>query len=114
MKALTMCCAVVLCLCWAAFAFPTDLVTVHFANPVVVGETTLPAGTVSIEIHRGTPNVMLTFRSESGVTSTVPASRITDVVLDHPETQVILSHEGNSFKVDRIWLGDHTGFALAQ
>jgi len=114
MKALTMSCAVVLCLCWAAFASPADLVTVHFANPVAVGETTLPAGNVSIEIHRGTPNVMITFRSESGVTSTVTASRITDVVLDHPDTQVILNHEGNTFKVDRIWLGDHNGFALAQ
>jgi hypothetical protein len=114
MKALTMCCAVVLCVCWAAFASPAELVTVHFPNPVVVGETTLPAGNVSIEIHRGSPNVMLTFRSESGVTSTLMASRITDVTLDHPDTQVILTHEGNTFKVDRIWFGDHNGLALAQ
>jgi hypothetical protein len=114
MKALTMTCAFVLCVCWAAFAYPADTITVRFANPVVVGETTLPAGNVTISVQRGTPNVMLTFRAESGATVTAIASRISDLDEDRPDTLVVLTHEGNSLKVDRILLGDHTGFALAQ
>lgn len=115
MKTLSIICAVVLSICWAAFASPPDMITVHFATPVAVGNTTLPAGDVTINVQRGATNVFLTFRSESGVTATALANRINDLNEERPEsTTVVLSREANGLHVDRVWLGDHTGFALAQ
>jgi hypothetical protein len=108
-------CAAVLCLCWAAFAYPTDTVTVHFANPVTVGDATLPAGDVTITIQHGNPNVMLTFRSESGVAATVLATRISGPANDQRAgTQVILGRSNSGDKVERVWLDNLTGFELAQ
>jgi hypothetical protein len=114
MKALSLLCATFLCICWAAFAFPTDTINVHFVSPVIVGETTLPAGNVTITVQRGNPHVLLTFRSESGITSTVTASRVNDFNDERPDTEVVLSRTANGLKVERVWLGDHTGFSLAQ
>jgi hypothetical protein len=114
MKALTIFCAVALSICWAAFASTVDTVTVHFANPVTVGETTLPAGNVSIQILRGSANVVLAFRSESGVTASAVANRINSFNEGPTDSSasVVLGREGDVFKVERLWLPDHTGFAL--
>lgn len=114
MKALSLLCATVLCICWAAFASPSDTINVNFTSPVAVGETTLPAGNVTITVQRGAPHVMLTFRSESGVSAAVIASRVNDYNEERPDTEVVLSRTANGLKVERVWLGDHTGFALAQ
>lgn len=112
MKALTIICAAALCLCWAAFASPVDTVTAHFATPVVVGETTLPAGNVTINIDRGSNYVLVTFRSASGVTVSEVATRVSDFGNDHDSASVDLGQVGNTLRVERIWLPDHTGFSL--
>ena len=114
MKALTTLCAVVLCVCWAAFAYPTDMITVHFANAVTVGDTTLPAGDVTVTVEHGNSNVLLTFRSESGVTATVLASRISGPANDDRHTMVVLDKSAAGYKIGRIWVNENTGFSLAQ
>lgn len=115
MKALTILCAVVLGICWAAFAANSvDTINVHVNEPVAVGNVVLPAGNITIRVQRGNPTVLLTFRSESGVTAGAVATRIDDFNDERPDTMLILSRTAAGLKVDRIWLGDHTGLALAQ
>jgi hypothetical protein len=96
----------------SAFAFSPDTLTVHFATPVLAGETMLPAGAVTVTVLRGTNHAILTLRSDSGVTSTVIANRISDVTERDSAATVVLERHGNDLKIERIWLGDNTGFAL--
>ena len=112
MKLFTILCAAALTICGSALALSPDTITVHFATPVIAGETTLPAGNVIITVARGTNNVMLTFRPESGPTSTVLANRIREFSENDANTTVVLGRHGNDLKVERIWLSDHSGFAV--
>jgi len=98
----------------SAFGFSPDMVTVHFATPVIAGETTLPAGNVSIKIERGSNHVFLTLRSDSGVTTTVVANRINEFGERGPNAAVVLGRHGNDLRIERIWLGDGTGFAIIE
>lgn len=111
MKALTIFCAALL-LCVAAFAYPGDVVNVSFAHPVMVGDTTLPAGNVQITIQRSNSYVLLTFRSDEGVVASMPAKLISDPTEQHSEATVILDRVNGALKVHRLWLPDSTGFEL--
>ena len=83
------------------------------AAPGAIGiETMLPAGAVTITAMRGTNHVILTLRSESGVAATLIANRITDSGDRDPNAAIVLGRHGNNLKIERIWLGDHTGFAI--
>jgi hypothetical protein len=95
-----------------ASAFSPDTITVHFAMPVLAGETVLPAGAVTITTMRGTNHVILTLRSHSGVAATLIANRISESSDRDPNPAVVLGRHGNDLKIERIWLGDHTGFAI--
>jgi hypothetical protein len=116
MKALTMFCAIAVCICWAAFASPVDTINVNFPNPVVVGETALPAGNVTIQVLRGSTNVVLNFRSESGVTVSAMANRINELSDrdDSAGATIVLGREANTLKLERVLFPDHTGFELLQ
>jgi hypothetical protein len=114
MKLFTIVFAAALSICGSAFAYSPDTITVHFATPVIAGETTLPAGDVTITVNRGSNNVVLTLRSEAGVTATVVANRINEFNGQDANTTVVLGRRGNDLKIERIWLADHTGFALAE
>jgi hypothetical protein len=96
----------------SAYAFSPDMLTVHFATPVLAGDTMLPAGAVTITLMRGINHVILTLRSESGITKTVIANRINDLTEQDSNATVVLGRHGNDLKIERIWLGDHTGFAI--
>jgi hypothetical protein len=111
MKLFTIICAAALTICGSALAFSPDTITAHFATPVLVGETAFPAGNVIITVARGN-NVVLTFRSQSGVTTSVLANRINQFAETDSNTTVVLGRQGNGLKVERIWLDDHSGFAL--
>ncbi len=114
MKLFTVLCAAVLTICGSALAFSPDTITVHFATPVLAGEKMLPAGDVTITILRGSNNVVLAARSESGVTTTVLAYRINDFTETDADATVLLARHGNDLKLERIWFPDHTGFAVLQ
>ena len=108
-------CAIALSICGAALATPpADTMTARFSAPFVVGETTLPAGNTTIHMLRSGNNVVLTFVAESGASATVLTNRINDYTDSQNSPTIELSRHGNEMRVDRVWLPDHTGFALLQ
>jgi len=114
---MTMICAAAIAVCGTGRAQSlVDRITVHFSTPVVVGETTLPAGDCSIQVLRGSSdNVVLEVRSESRAAESVLVlvNRLSnsDVVTNGHAT-VVLSHRNNGYQLDQIVLSDHTGFQV--
>ena len=81
-------------LCCAALALGSTLyaqsaadhMTVHFNTPVIVGETTLPAGDCDIQVMHGvTDNIILVLRSQAG--PSVLAAAVCPEVTRMPRTQ---------------------------
>jgi len=88
-----------------------DRITVHFATPVMVGDSMLPAGDCSIQVIRGSSDaVVLELRSASE-SLLVPVSRLTDSdAVTNGHATVILSHRNDRFQLDEVVLPDHTAF----
>jgi hypothetical protein len=112
-----MICAAAIAVCGTVRAQSlVDRITVHFSTPVVVGETTLPAGDCSIQVIRGSSdNVVLEVRpdSGSGAAVLVQVNRISDSnAATNGHVSVILSHRNNTYKLDQIVLPDRTGFQV--
>jgi hypothetical protein len=119
MKTLTMICAAAIAMCGTGRAQSlVDMITVHFATPVVVGETTLPAGDSTIQVIRGSSdNVILEVRPVSGPASAVlvQVSRFRDSnVVTNGHVTVILGHRNNSYQLDQIVLPDQSGFQVLE
>ena len=117
MKTLTMICAAAIAVCGTGRAQNfVDRIAVHFSTPVMVGDTTLPAGDCSIQVIRGSSdNVVLEVRSESGTRAgvLVQVNRLSESnVVTNGHTTVILSHRNNSYQLDQIVLPDRTGFQV--
>jgi 2-methylaconitate cis-trans-isomerase PrpF len=118
-KALTMICAAAIAVCGTVYAQSSvDRISVHFSTPVMVGETTLPAGDFSIQVIRGaSDSVMLELRSAAGTRDgiLVPVSRLSDSDVDtNGHVSVILSHRNNAYQLEQIVLADHTGFQVQE
>jgi hypothetical protein len=113
MKILTTICAAALLLCGAMFAqSPVDQLNVRLSSPVAVGDATLPAGNVNIQIIRGSgDNVTLVFRAESGMTTTALVNRLYSDESGEG-ARLILKNNGTVTRLDRILMGDRTGFQL--
>src|ERR1022692_2131470 len=117
MRVLTMICAAAIAVCGTVRAQSlVDRITVHFSTPVMVGDTTLPAGDCAIQVIRGSSdNVVLEVRSESGAGDSilVQVNRLSESnVVTNGHTTVILSHRNNSYQLDQIVLPDRTGFLV--
>ena len=112
MKLFTMICATALTICASAIAAPIDVIRVHFDTPVVVGETTLPAGNVNIQVLHGTNNSILTARSESGVAAALVVNHVNNFSGKETRTNVVLAHHDGQYKLEGVWFDDHTGFAV--
>ena len=114
MRILTICAAAML-LCGSMLAQSVvDQLTVHLSTPVVVGETAIPAGNVHIQVLRGSSSATLVFRAESGVTTTALVTRIFDQDRSDTGARLVFKDNGSTVKLDRVMLGDRTGFQLAQ
>jgi hypothetical protein len=101
-----------LALCGAALAATVDTVNVRFSTPVMVGEKVLPAGDVTFNVIHGTSSVLLTARAANGESAVVVVSRLHES--DEPaRSSVILGRSGNNLRVERVWLEDGVGFAIA-
>jgi hypothetical protein len=113
MKIRTSICAVGLSICgFLSAQIPMDTVTVRFATPVIVGEKTMPAGQCTIHIIRGSGDgVLLSVRADSGETTAVLVNRLSDGP-DENNASVVLTRHGKDLKLDKVWLPDHTGFAV--
>jgi hypothetical protein len=105
-------CAVGLSICGFVNAqIPVDTVVVHFTSPVMVGDKTMPAGECTIRVIRGSgDNVLLSVRSESGETTAVLVNRLNDGSDDN--SSVVLTRHGKDLRLNKVWLPDHTGFAV--
>jgi hypothetical protein len=103
-------------LCGSLFAQSVvDQLTVHLSSPVVIGETAMPAGNVNIQVLRGTSSTTLVlFRAESGVIATAVVSRIVDQDITEAGARLVFKNTGATVKLDRVLMGGHTGFQLAQ
>jgi hypothetical protein len=117
MRVLTMICAAAIAVCGTVYAQSSvDRISVHFSTPVMIGETTLPAGDCNIQVIRSvSDSVMLELRSASGNGDgvLVPVSRFNDSNVEtNGHVSVILSHRNNSYQLEQIVLADHTGFQV--
>jgi hypothetical protein len=114
MRILTTICAAALLLCGAMFAQNmVDQLNVRLSTPVAVGDATLPAGNVNIQILRGSgDNVTLVFRAESGVITTALVNRIYTADDTGEGARLVLKNNGAISRLDRILMGDRTGFQL--
>ena len=114
MKILTTICGAALLFCGAIYAQNSDRINVRFANPVVVGETTMPAGECEIDVMRSaSDSIILVVRSQAGPYASVLANRFTDAdsaSADH--ATVVLDHRGDTYKLNRVVLPDHTSYQL--
>jgi len=115
MKLFTMLCAAAIAVCGSAVAqTQVDRITVHFATPVTVGATTLPAGDCSIQVLRGSSdNLVLELRSAAPAQSPilVQVSRFNDSnVSTNGHTSVILNRRNNAYQLNQIVFADQTGF----
>src|ERR1035437_720433 len=98
MKILTTFCCAALALCSATYAqSPADHITVHFNTPVIVGETTLPAGECDIQvIHGSSGNIIIVLRSQGGPSTAAVASRLSEGNTDaEGSTSVVFNRRGN-------------------
>jgi len=115
MKLFTTFCCAALALCSAVYAqAPADHITVHFSTPVIVGETTLPAGDCDIQVmHGSSDSIILVLRSQAGPGTLAVASRLSEGTTDaEGSASVVLNRRGNDLHVYRILLGDRTGYQL--
>jgi hypothetical protein len=116
MKMMTMICAAAMAVCGLASAQSLpDNISVHFDVPVMVGETTFPAGDCNIQVLRGSDNVILKFSSTStsaGATL-VQVNRLIDT--DSPangSATITLTRRSNTYQFDKLIFPDHTGFQV--
>ena len=98
-------------LCGAAFAAPIDTFTARFANPVMIGEKTLPAGDITFNVIHGTGSTLLTARSADGDAALIVVSRLHESE-DHTKSEVILGRTGGALRVEKVWV-DGVGYAIA-
>jgi hypothetical protein len=112
MRMLTLICAAVIAVCGTGRAQNmVDRVSVHFATPVMVGDSMLPAGDCSIQVIRGSSDaVVLELRSGSE-SLLVPVSRLTDSdAVTNGHASVILGHHNDRYQLVEIVFPDHTAF----
>lgn len=108
MKSILLLLAAALVLC----AQTPNMVTVHLTTPIVVGETTIPAGDCSIQIrHDAGDTLTLLVRSAEGPAATILVNRITDDSMDSIHNpHIVLRRTGNVLHFQKLLLADGTGF----
>jgi hypothetical protein len=117
MKTLRTICAVLLGVGGIASAQnSTDVMKFHSATAIIVAGTQLPAGDNTIQamgISDG--SVVLLVRSESGPQVFVLTNRLNaEAPQANREEHVTLQRHENGYRLDQIWLADHTGFQVLQ
>ena len=115
MKIFTTLCCAALALGSALYAqAPADHMTTRFNAPVIVGETTLPAGDCDIQVtHAASGSIIIVFRSQSGLSTAAVASRVSESNTDaEASTSVIFNRHGGDLHLYRVMLSDHTGYQL--
>ena len=115
MKIFTTLCCAALALGGAIYAqAPIDHLTVHFNTPVIVGQTTLPAGDTDIVVtHGASGNIIVVLRSQDGLATAAVASRLSEGITDEQGgASVVFNRRGDDLHLYRVMLSDHTGYQL--
>jgi hypothetical protein len=113
----TMICAAALAVCGIAGAASSgDRMKVHFDYPVAAGDVVLPAGDVTIQMLDPVNDAsgVLLVRSASGVETTLLTNRIDPSNAPKSEASVTLSHSGNTYRLQNVWLSQTTGFQILE
>jgi hypothetical protein len=111
MKIFTTLCGVALLIGGAIYGQSPDRMTVKFPAPVMINGATLPAGDATIQVLHTSGNLILSFHSDSGETANVLVNRLTDTASED-QPRVILDHTGNTYRLNRILLTDHTALQV--
>jgi len=115
MKTFTTICGAALLLCSAMFATSSgDRIKVRFSTPVTIGETQFPAGECEIQVMHSADNILLVVRSQDGQAVSVLANRLSDTEtdMDAGHASLVLDRRGDTYRLNRILLPDHTGYQL--
>jgi len=82
----------------------------------MVAGTEIPAGENTIQVLSASDgNVVLLVRSESGPQAFVLTNRLNGgAPRVSGEVHVTLQRRGDVYRLDQIWLADHTGFQVLQ
>jgi len=115
MKIFTTFCCAALAIGGALYAQSSpDHMTVHFDQPVMVGETKLPAGDCDIRVMRGASDTtILLLRSENGRTIAALANHTyDDDATPNDNASIILNRRGNDLQLSRVLFSDHSGYQL--
>ncbi len=114
MKILTTICTVLLGVCGTALAHDSMALKLHSSTAFMVGGTELPAGDNTIQmLDSSDGNIVLLVRSTAGPKAMVLTNPLHGTApVGHGEVQVSLQHRGNVYRLDQIWLPDHTGFQI--
>jgi hypothetical protein len=110
-------CAGLLGVCGIASANNSvDMMKFHSATAIMVAGTELPAGDNTIQVLGASEgNVVLLVRSESGPQAFVLANRLNGAAPQgNGEVHVTLQRRSDVYRLDQIWLTDHTGFQVLQ
>jgi hypothetical protein len=117
MRNLSSICVAILVACGAASAQDsTDLLKFHGSTAIMIAGTELPAGDNTIRVLDAKDgNIVLLVRSEFGPQAFVLTNRLYGAA-PHGSGQVhvTLQRQGNTYRLDQIWLPDHTGFQVLQ
>jgi len=114
MKLLMTLCGAALLMCGATYAQTFgDRITVRFATPVIVGDTTMPAGDCEIQVmHSNSDAIVLVVRSQAGPYTSVLANHLFETGDKSGRASVVLDRNGNTYRLDRVLLPDNTGYQL--
>ncbi len=84
----------------------TDSMKIHFAAPVHVAQTELPAGDYLIRsVETGSDSPVLAFENSEGHSILVPVSRCSPLAGDLAgKSSVVLQPEGGELHLTKIWL----------
>uniref|UniRef100_Q01SU3 Uncharacterized protein n=1 Tax=Solibacter usitatus (strain Ellin6076) TaxID=234267 RepID=Q01SU3_SOLUE len=116
MKIFTTFCCAALALGSALYAQSNaDHMTVHFNQPVMVGETKLPAGDCDIRVLRGASDTtILVLRSENGRSVAALASHMSEEdSTSKDNASIVLSRHGDDLQLSKVLFSDHTGYQLS-
>jgi hypothetical protein len=111
MKIFTTLCGVGLLICGALTAQSPDRLSVKFPTPVVINGATLPAGETTIQVVHNAGTLTLNFHSDSGENASVLVNRLSDTASED-QPRVILDRTGNTYRLNRILLTDHTALQV--
>src|SRR5215831_9479173 len=100
MKSILLLLAAALALC----AQTTGALTVHLATPVVVGETSIPAGDCTIQVrHEAGDSVTLLVRSSEGPAAAILVNRIVDASGESIyNPHIVLRRDGNVYHFQKL------------